>query len=134
MSPETALKLAEDEIGYDASPSKKLRVAKEIFDNNKLKDRFVSFTVSDQDINFLEIFEILDVSERERDIIYISNFYHRCYFEYNITLNIMNEDLSPVSINQLIEMYDRLEKYNLLKFLFAGEIVPREEFVMQINS
>lgn len=134
MDSHTALKLAYLEHGHDdMSASDRLRLAKRIFQiNNHHADTFL---LSDQDINFLKIFELLDLSNRERDIMFISTYYHTCYIDYNITINIMKDCIPQVAVDRLLKMYDVLNKYGVLNFLFSdGKVVSFEEFHKIING
>lgn len=134
MDSQTALKLAYLEHGhYDMSGADRLRLAKRIFQINN--HRADTFLLSDQDINFLKIFEILDLSDRERDIMFISTYYHTCYIDYNISIKIMKECIPQVAVDRLLKMYDVLNKYGVLNFLFSdGEVVSFEEFHKIING
>lgn len=133
MDSQTALKLTYlEDNSDDLTVTGRLRLAKEIFSNNNSN---TNFSLSDQDINLMEMVELLDLTEREKGIIYISQFYHACYSDYNISIGTLGESLSPVAIDRLIKMYDILNAHGLLKFLFAnGEVVPIEEFIKIINE
>lgn len=129
MDSQTALKLSYMENDdAELSGADRLRLAKRIFEINNL-NKSTPFFLSNQDINFLKIFEILDLSDRERDIMFITTFYHTCYIEYNITINIMKEGIPQVAVDRLLKMYDVLNKYGILNFLFTdGKVMSFEEF------
>lgn len=134
MDSHTAIKLSYMENdAAELSGADRLRLAKRIFEINN--HRADTFLLSDQDINFLKIFEILDLSDRERDIMFISTYYHTCYIDYNITINIMKDCIPQVAVDRLLKMYDVLNKYGVLNFLFSdGEVVSFEEFHKIING
>lgn len=137
MDSQTALKLTYlEDNSDDLSVSSRLRLAKEIFSNNNNNNNSnTNFSLSDQDINLMEMFELLDLTERENGIIYISQFYHACYSDYNISIGTLGESLPSSAIDRLIKMYGILRSHGLLKFLFAnGEVVPIEEFKRIINE
>lgn len=128
MDSHTALKLAYlEHVPGEMSASDRLRLAKRIFQGNN--HRADTFLLSDQDINFLKIFEVLDLSDRERDIMFITTYYHTCYSDYNITVKVTKDGLPQVAVDRLLKMYETLERYGIVSMLFAdGIVVEYEEF------
>lgn len=133
MDSQTAIKLSYMENGADElSGADRLRLAKRIFEINN-QNKSTPFFLSNQDINFLKIFEILDLSDRERDIMFISTYYHTCYIDYNISIKIMKECIPQVAVDRLIKMYEILRRYEMESMLFAdGVVVEYEEFKSNI--
>lgn len=133
MDSQTAIKLSYMENDADElSGADRLRLAKRIFEINN-QNKSTPFFLSNQDINFLKIFEILDLSDRERDIMFISTYYHTCYIDYNISIKIMKECIPQVAVDRLLKMYEILRRYEMESMLFAdGVVVEYEEFKSNI--
>jgi len=133
MDSQTAIKLSYMENGADElSGADRLRLAKRIFEINN-QNKSTPFFLSNQDINFLKIFEILNLSNRERDIMFISTYYHICYIDYNISIKIMKECIPQVAVDRLLKMYETLGRYGMVSMLFAdGVVVEYEEFKSNI--
>lgn len=130
MNPESVLSYITLE-NPEGSAIENLRKAKEMFESNSSE----KFTLSNRDLNFLEIFHIMNLSQREKDIVFISEFFHEAYYNYNKQVLLLGEKLSNMEIDRLIQVYQRLKTYNLLNFLFEdGEVVDFKLFKKQINS
>lgn len=130
MNPESVLSYITLE-NPEGSAIENLRKAKEMFESNSSE----KFTLSNRDLNFLEIFHIMNLSQREKDIVFISEFFHEAYYNYNKQVLLFGKKLSNMEIDRLIQVYQRLKTYNLLKFLFEdGEVVDFKLFKKQINS
>jgi hypothetical protein len=129
MNPESVLSYITLE-NPEGSAIENLRKAKEMFESNSSE----KFTLSNRDLNFLEIFHIMNLSQREKDIVFISEFFHEAYYNYNKQVLLLGKKLSNMEIDRLIQVYQRLKTYNLLKFLFEdGEVVDFKLFKKQIN-
>lgn len=130
ISIETCAEIAKIDLNESLSAYDVLKKTKDIF---HMYNTGSVCNISNQDINFIGIIESLDLTEREKDIMFISNFYHSCYTDYNISLIIMKEKLSDIAIERLIKMYDILTKYSLLSF-FIGEYIDRDIFINEIKK
>lgn len=129
MNPESVLSYITLE-NPEGSAIENLRKAKEMFESNSSE----KFTLSNRDLNFLEIFHIMNLSQREKDIVFISEFFHEAYYNYNKQVLLLGKKLSNMEIDRLIQVYQKLKTYNLLKFLFEdGEVVDFKLFKKQIN-
>lgn len=111
LSSENAIAIA---IGLTNSPdktSKILREAKELFDINNGNDGI--FSVLPQDINFHEILENLNLSQRERDILYLTQFFHEAYTSINVTYYVMRDSISPVGLERIYNVHECMQRLNL---------------------
>ena len=123
ISIETCAKLAEINLDENAPIYSKLREIKNTFEIN---NAVACPDISDQDINFIEIIERMNLSKREKDLIFICQFYHSCYIDYNITLKVLKEDISDVAADRLLKMYKILKKYGFLNLLLKDECYMSE--------
>lgn len=108
ISSETAIMMATCELG-STKLSENLRYAKHIFDINNNRNGIFAF--SQQDINFHSILEIVPKDQRERDIIYISHFYHNAYSDINISWHVCKNQLNDAeveTINKVVECMNQL--------------------------
>lgn len=132
ISLETSAKIAAMDISDDLSASSKLREIKKVFE---LNNPCSVCEISDQDINFLNILEGMNMTQREMDLIYISQFYHACYVDYNITIKVQKESVSHVSVERLMKMYRILKKYNFLQFLLTDDgYLSERQFLNKIKK
>lgn len=118
ISIETCAKLAEINLDENAPIYSKLREIKNTFEIN---NAVVCQDIPDQDINFVEIIERMNLSKREKDLIFICQFYNSCYIDYNITLKVLKEDITDVAADRLLKMYKILKKYGFLNLLLKDE-------------
>lgn len=64
----------------------------------------------EQDIRFAEFVETIVQTQREKDLIYVSNFFHKAYVTLFITIQVMNEHPSPASIDEVQKVYQALSR------------------------
>lgn len=131
MDSEQALNISMS-LNPKESNFEQLRDAKGLFEMHSTSKLF---SLADQDINFIEIVEKLNLSSREKDILFIAHSYHECFYDYNVEVLIKNEKLSTRSIEKLNRMYKVLKNYKLLHLLFSNsKIISLEEFNSILES
>lgn len=77
----------------------------------------------DKDIQFVKLFERLDCNQRERDLIYISQFFHSAYTTLHVTILTLGETPTPGSLEELKRTYETLIRLdNQTNILFNDKI------------
>lgn len=87
----------------------------------------------DKDIQFVKLFEQLECTERERDIVYLSSFFHSSYTTLHVTILALGETPSPGLIADLVKTYDALERLDLIHLLLNDKI-GKFEFLKLIEE
>lgn len=115
MTPEIALSLTKKE---NQSLSEWIKSAKEVYESNV--DDIIGFPYSNGDIAYLRFTEEANLSDREMDMVYISNFFNQAYVTLHLTIRTLRGHVSPSDIKILTTTYDILESYNLEHCLLEG--------------
>ena len=76
----------------------------------------------DKDIQFVKLFEQLNCSERERDIVYVSQFFPAAYNTLHVTILRLGETPSPGSIDELVRVYETLVRLGASRLLLNYKI------------
>ena len=87
----------------------------------------------DKDIQFVKLFEQLECTERERDIVYLSQFFHPAYTTLHVTILGSGETPSPGSIVDLVRTYDALTRLDLA-YLLLNNKIGKLEFLNLIKE
>lgn len=87
----------------------------------------------DKDIQFVKLFEQLECTERERDIVYLSSFFHPSYTTLHVTILGLGETPSPGSIVDLVRTYDALTRLDLV-YLLLNTKIGKLEFLNLIKE
>ena len=87
----------------------------------------------DKDIQFVKLFEHLECTERERDIVYLSSFFHPSYTTLHVTILGLGETPSPGSIVDLVRTYDALVRLGASRLLLNYKI-GKLEFLKLIKD
>lgn len=94
-------------------------------------DWYIPF--QDKDIQFVKLFEQLECTERERDIVYLSQFFHPAYTTLHVTILGLGETPSPCSIVDLVRTYDALTRLDLV-YLLLNTKIGKHEFLKLIKE
>lgn len=86
----------------------RLEDMKKLCEINKIKNRLAPV-----DISFQKFLDNANLSERERDMIYLSQFFHPAYNTLHLTIRCSFGDLNPYWVNLMYSVYNTLVKYNL---------------------
>lgn len=81
---------------------------------------------ADKDIQYVKLFEKLDCTEREKDIAFISNFFHSVYVTLHVTILALGERPSPGSLIELKRAIDVLQRLDAVETLLNGKIATEE--------
>lgn len=124
MTINTALLLAEND--NPASNSEGMELANQYF--RQINPNSWETVFPQADIQLCKFYEQANLTQRERDMIYIVSFLNQCYSELHITVLTLGEPLSLASIERLNSMFDKLQQYNLTNILLNGTITD-DEFI-----
>jgi hypothetical protein len=81
---------------------------------------------ADKDIQYVKLFEFLDCTDREKDIMFISNFFHSAYVTLHVTILALGERPSPGSLIDLKRTFDTLQRLDAIETLLNGKITIEE--------
>jgi len=81
---------------------------------------------ADKDIQYVKLFEQLDCTDREKDIMFISNFFHSVYVTLHVTILALGERPSPGSLIELKRAFDVLQRLDAVETLLNGKITTEE--------
>jgi hypothetical protein len=81
---------------------------------------------ADKDIQYVKLFEKLDCTDREKNIMYISNFFHSVYVTLHVTILALGERPSPGSLIELKRAFDVLQRLDAVETLLNGKITTEE--------
>lgn len=110
ISVQTAISLAQT-LSETSKISELFQAAKDIFDQNN--SGCDVFPLSQQDINFQIILEELNLTQRERDVIYITTFFHSAYTTLNISWYICKDIISDVDKERILQCHACLIRLGL---------------------
>lgn len=71
------------------------------------------------DIQFAKFTESI-VDQRERDLIYVSNFFHTAYKSLHITVQVMKEELNIYTLDIVKNVYQALLRLGQVELLTTG--------------
>lgn len=92
----------------------------------QLNPREWDIPFADKDIQYVKLFERLDCTDREKDIMYISNFFHSVYVTLHVTILALGERPSPGSLIELKRVFDVLQRLDAVETLLNGKITSEE--------
>ncbi len=92
----------------------------------QLNPREWDIPFADKDIQYVKLFEKLDCTDREKDIMYISNFFHSVYVTLHVTILALGERPSPGSLIELKRAFDVLQRLDAVETLLNGKITTEE--------
>lgn len=78
------------------------------------------------DIQLCKFYEEAQLTQRERDLIYVASFLHPCYTDLHTTVLTLGELLSPASADSLDRLFNILKQYNLTNILLNGRITDAQ--------
>jgi hypothetical protein len=81
---------------------------------------------ADKDIQYVKLFEKLDCTAREKDIAFISNFFHSVYVTLHVTILALGERPSPSAIDDLNRTFVTLQRLDAVETLLNGKIATEE--------
>lgn len=74
----------------------------------------------EQDIRFSQFMEEVVQTQREKDLVYVSHFFHKAYSTLFITVQAMNERPSPADIDEVQQVYRALCRLGHRELLTNG--------------
>ncbi len=74
----------------------------------------------EQDIRFSQFMEEVVETQREKDLIYVSHFFHKAYITLFVTVQAMKEEPSPASIDEVRKVYQALTRLAYSELLTDG--------------
>lgn len=86
--------------------------------NNTLCDDY-NEKYAEVDIRYAEFIETIS-NQRERDLIYISNFFHIAYQSLHITATVMREELNEYNREIVRNVYQALDRIGQSHLLTSG--------------
>lgn len=81
-------------------------------------DHRLNLGYSPVDIDYQRFLEQANLSEREKDVIFISHFFNGAWKTIHITFVAMKEQPTPSSVEQVRKVFSILDKYNLQHLLY----------------
>lgn len=108
MNVETAFKIAKTQ---ETKLSKIIRTAKDYFDANN-SDR-MGFPYGEVDIQFQELLEDLELTEREKDLVFISHFFNYAWKVVHISWFALKEFGNQNERDTVIKVFETLKKYGM---------------------
>jgi hypothetical protein len=81
---------------------------------------------ADNDIQFTKLFEIVELTQREKDIMYVSNFFHSSYTTLHVKILTLGDKPTEVDIYELKRTFSALTRLNCLDVLLNGKITEYE--------
>lgn len=74
----------------------------------------------EQDIRFSQFMEEVVENQREKDLIYVSHFFHKAYITLFITIQVLREVPSPASIDEVQNVYKALTRLGYSDLISNG--------------
>jgi hypothetical protein len=81
---------------------------------------------ADKDIQFTKLFQIVELTQREKDIMYVSNFFHSSYTTLHVKILTLGDKPTEVDIYELKRTFSALTRLNCLDVLLNGKITEYE--------
>jgi hypothetical protein len=120
MTPESALQLAQFQ-DPNGSMSSLLRLAFDIYKQNNHSS--YSFPYGEVDFLFQEFIEEADLSQREKDLIYISNFFHYSWKTLHLGIIFENRKPNEYEVDTILKTFYALTRLNLQNKLLMNDNV-----------
>lgn len=108
MTPELALSITSKE---NQSISEWLESAKKLFLQNGGEE--IRFPYTTSDIQFQKFLELANLSKREKDMIYLAEFFNAAYHILHFKIVKQKMDLSEYDKEILGNVFEKLSRYNL---------------------
>ncbi len=105
----------------------RLEDMKKLCEINNIKNRLAPV-----DISFQQFLDDANLSEREKDMIYLSQFFHSAYSTLHITIIAGYGELNPYWADLMYSVYNKLIKYGLEKHMLRNLTV--KDFNKIINK
>ena len=83
-----------------------------VYDNTD-KNHKLNLGYGQIDIDFTKCFEEFKLSDREKDLLYISQFFHHAWKTLHLDLKMKFDNPSSYSLDVCYNVYARLQNYNL---------------------
>ena len=77
---------------------------------------------ADKDVQFTKLFELIELTQREKDIMYASNFFHSSYTILHVKILTLGDEPSPADIYELKRTFSALTRLGALDTLLNGKI------------
>jgi hypothetical protein len=115
-----------EEIDKPTKASDMMEYSNSYYRQMNTREWDIPFT--DKDIQYVKLFEKLDCTDREKDIMFISNFFHSVYVTLHVTILALGERPSPGSLIELKRAIDVLQRLDAVETLLNGKITSEELF------
>lgn len=79
-----------------------------------------------KDIQFVKFFELMNMSNREQDLLYVATFLQPAFVTLHVTIMAMGEQPSPNAMNELMKTYLALQRLGAPHILLNG--MPLNQF------
>lgn len=77
---------------------------------------------ADKDVQFTKLFELVELTQREKDIMYASNFFHSSYTILHVKILTLGDEPSATDIYELKRTFSALTRLGALDTLLNGKI------------
>jgi hypothetical protein len=81
---------------------------------------------ADKDVQFTKLFDIVELTQREKDIMYVSNFFHSSYTILHVKILTLGDEPTETDIYELKRTFSALTRLGCLDVLLNGKITEYE--------
>ena len=86
-----------------------------------------------KDIQFVKFFELMNMTDREKDLLYVANSFHPAYVTLHVTILTLKEHPHPYSLNELQRVFETMKRLNSEHILLDDKI-GKNEFNLLIEG
>lgn len=106
----------------EGPPHKVMQRANELAEVNSQQGRYIRKPFAQVDINFTELLDSIRVTknQRELDLVYVTNLYHRAWSSLHLGMGTMGEVLSPGDEEEVRGVYAALLRLGMGKLITNG--------------
>ena len=81
---------------------------------------------ADKDVQFTKLFDIVELTQREKDIMYVSNFFHSSYTILHVKILTLGDEPTETDIYELKRTFSALTRLGCLDVLLNDKITEYE--------
>jgi hypothetical protein len=81
---------------------------------------------ADKDVQFTKLFDIVELTQREKDIMYVSNFFHSSYTILHVKILTLGDEPTETDIYELKRTFSSLTRLCCLDVLLNDKITEYE--------